>query len=409
MRPDDDAIPVVDADLSDWQFNQDPFPEIERWRELGPVVYNAHHDTYMTFSYRDCATVIGNTSMFDSSIAAERLRASFGGTTMQAIDTPRHHEMRGVWASLFQREALADQRRELVTRIIDERVSGFVARLRSGEVVDAVGRLTRGIPTLVIADMLGIEPERHPEFSDWSDAIGGNSEARLDTSPRGAELARQGVEATRQLNAYLRDAIARRTVADGGDDLLSVMVAHPFAEQMDEQEKVASATQLVFAGNETTAKLMATCLVVLAQHPEQRRALAEDPSMIPRAIEEVLRWMPVVTNLQARHACSAHSAIQGIRIPEGAAMAPLIAAANRDPSRWDDPHRFDIFRTPRQHLGFGFGMHVCLGMNLARLETQIWMERLLEALPEWELAGPMDYGKNFMLRGPLAVPLRAAR
>jgi cytochrome P450 len=86
-------------------------------------------------------------------------------------------------------------------------------------------------------------------------------------------------------------------------------------------------------------------------------------------------------------------------------MAPLIAAANRDPSRWDDPHTFDIRRPARQHLGFGFGMHVCLGLNLARLEAQIWLDRLLDRLPDWTLAGPVDYGRNFMIRGPLAVPV----
>jgi cytochrome P450 len=401
-------IPVIEADFNDRSFNQDPFPVLERWRALGPVVYNAKHDVYMTFSYRDCAKVIGNLSQFDSSIAAESFVRSFGGVTMEAIDSPRHHEMRGVWAREFQRDSLQEQRR-LVTEVVDARLGPFVQRVRSGEHVDAVTGLTRGIPTLVIARMLGIESERHEEFSDWSDAIGGFSEARTDKTARGEELVRKGVAASRALNGYLGQVVEdRRAAGKGGDDLVSKMVFHEFANQMAEDEIVASVTQLVFAGNETTAKLMASTMVALAAHPDQRRALVADRSLIPQAIEEVLRWSTVVTNLQARHACSPHSEIQGIPIPVGSAMAPLIAAANRDPKRWEDPHRFDISRPPKQHLGFGFGMHVCLGLNLARLETEIWLDRLLDELPDFEVVGPVDYGTNFMLRGPLAVPIGLA-
>jgi cytochrome P450 len=154
---------------------------------------------------------------------------------------------------------------------------------------------------------------------------------------------------------------------------------------------------------------MASTLVALGQHPDQRRALVADRSLIPQAIEEMLRWSPVVTNVQQRHACSPDSNVRGIPIPMGSAMAPLVIAANRDPDRWEHPERFDIFREPKQHLGFGFGMHVCLGLNLVRLETQVWLDRLLDLLPDYEIAGAIDYGQSFLLRGPVAVPVAAPR
>jgi cytochrome P450 len=403
------AIPSVDVNFTGGEFNQDPFPVIEEWRALGPVVHNTHHDVYMTFSYRDCARVIGNVSQFDTeSRAAVNFEQAFGGPTMESIDSPRHHQIRGIWARDFQRDTLAEQRR-MVTEIVDARLLPFVERLRSGEVVDAVTALTRSIPTLVIANMLGIEPELHEQFSAWSDALGGFSAARGDTTERGERLVREGNEAAAALHGYLAAVVARRRErGPGGDDLVSRMVFHDYAERMSEREIVASNVQLVFAGNETTAKLMASTLVALGRHPDQRRALAEDRSLVPRAIEEVLRWSPVVTNLQQRHACSPDANVRGIPIPLGAAMAPLVIAANRDPTRWDRPDRFDIFREPKQHLGFGFGMHVCLGLNLARLETQVWLDRLLDLLPDFEIAGPIDYGQSFLLRGPLAVPLAAA-
>lgn len=403
------GIPTVDVNFTDWTFNQDPFPVIEEWRALGPVVHNTHHDVYMTFSYRDCAKVIGNVAQFDTeSRAAVNFEQAFGGPTMESIDSERHHLIRGIWARDFQREELEGQR-ELVARVVDERLGVFVERLRSGEVVDAVGGLTRSIPTLVIAEMLGIEPERHEQFSDWSDALGGFSAARGDATERGERLNREGHAAAAALYAYLAEVIDRRRAGGpGGTDLVSRMVFDDYAAHMSEREITASNVQLVFAGNETTAKLMASTLVALGRHPDQRRALAADRSLIPRAIEEMLRWMPVVANLQQRHACSPDAHVQGVPIPLGAAMAPLVIAANRDPARWEHPERFDIFREPKQHLGFGFGMHVCLGLNLVRLETQVWLDRLLDLLPDYEIAGPIDYGQSFLLRGPLAVPIAAA-
>lgn len=403
MPTDSIACPTIDIDFTDWTFNQDPHPVIDTWRELGPVVYNERHDRYLTFSYRTCAKVLGNVERFDSSGMVEFFKGHFGGLTMEAIDTPRHHQMRGVWSPAFQREALEAQR-QLVSEVVASRIDPFIARLRDGEVLDAIPNLTRGIPTLVIARMLGIEEEMYEQFSAWSDAMGSSSEAKLDDTERGAEIMRASLEGTKALNDYITETVARRRANGRGDDLVSMMVFDEFAKSMEESEIVASNTQLVFAGNETTAKLMASTLVALAQHPDQRRALAADPSLIPQAFEEVHRWATLVQNL-SRFASSDESEVAGVHIPRGAEIMAMIGAGNRDPQRWDDPHKFDIFRPAKQHLGFGFGMHVCLGLNLARLEAQVWMEQLLQKMPDFEIDGPIDYGRNFLLRGPVAVPL----
>lgn len=399
--------PVVTQDLTDWAFNQDPFPELERWRSLGSVVYNAYHGHYMVTSYRNCAKVLSDLVHFNSQKYVKAFVGAFGGITMEALDTPRHHEMRGVWAPDFTRAGL-ESRRSLVEAMVAARVDPFVERIRAGEVLDAIPDMTRGIPTLVIAHMLGIEPEMFEQFSDWSDAIGASVEGALDRSPRGDTLVAEGRAATRELNQYLASAIERRRHdGPGGCDLVSTMVFHDFAASMEESEIVASNTQLVFAGNETTAKLMASTLVALGQNPDQRRALAADRSRVPQAFEEVHRWM-TLTQAIPRFACSDESAIDGVPIPNGARVDPLPGAANRDPTRWKDPAAFDIFREQRQHLGFGFGMHVCLGLNLARLEAQVWLNRLLDLLPDYELSAPIDYGRNFVLRGPTGVTIAKA-
>jgi cytochrome P450 len=259
-------IPAIDADLTDWDFNQDPFHTIEEWRSLGPVVHNAHDGMYLVFSYRDCARVLGNTSQFNSAISARQFARTFGGITMEGLDSERHHAMRGVWGKDFERNSLATHQ-ETIRSVVDARLDPFVERLRSGETVDAVAGLTRGVPTLVIAHLLGIEPEMYQQLSDWSDAMGGASESLLDQTARSGELIDSSAAATAALNDFIRGVIAEKRVNGDDGGLLAKMIFHDYAQSMDEQEIVASNTQLVFAGNETTAKLMASTLVALAQYP----------------------------------------------------------------------------------------------------------------------------------------------
>jgi cytochrome P450 len=396
--------PSVDQDLRDQTFVQDPYPVLESWRRLGPVVYNEHTQRYMTLGFRDCTRVLSKLDMFDSQPGAAMFIRLFGGLTMEAIDTPRHHEMRGVWAADFRRDGLEAQR-DLVAQVVAAGVAPFAERLRSGEVVDAIPAMTRGIPTFVIAHMLGIHPEEHERFSGWSDAIGASASAAVpDPSPEQQAALRAGGEATAALNRYMAATVAERGDRAPGNDLVSRMVFSAFAASMDKSEIVASNTQLVFAGNETTAKLMASTLVALAQHPDQRRALVADRSLVPLAVEEVHRWSTVVQTVP-RWANSDASEVGGVRIPLGAEIVPITGAANRDPERWERPAEFDISRPPRQQLGFGFGIHSCLGLHLARLEIAVWLDRLLDELPDFHLAAPVDYGRSFALRGPVAVPL----
>jgi cytochrome P450 len=397
--------PSVSLNITDPDFNADPFPVLEEWRALGPVVYNDWHDRYMVFSYRHCAKVLGDVTKFNSQGNVERFTKVFGGITMESLDSPRHHQMRGVWAPYFRRDTLLDQQ-QMIGEVVDSQIGPFVERLRAGEAADAIANMVRGIPTLVIAHMLGIDKSMFRQFSAWSDAMGGTTTASHDPGPEGRRRVAEGLAATAALNEYIAGELAVRR-AGTGEDLISVMVHDDFADEMEPQEIIASNTQLVFAGNETTAKLMGSTLVALARYPEQRRALVADRSLIPQAFEEVHRYS-TLTQTVPRHVCADGVSVAEVPLPNGAEMMPMLGAANRDATRWDRPHEFDIFRQPKQHLGFGFGMHVCLGLNLARLEARIWLDRLLDVLPDFELAGEIDYGRNFGVRGPLAVPLAAS-
>jgi cytochrome P450 len=400
-------VPVINVSFYEAGFNQDPYPVLEEIRAAGPIVYNEALDRLVVTSYSNVTQVMGDATRFTQG-ASDAFVDFFGGQTMETIDDQdRHDAVRGIWARDFWRTNL-EQQRPMVENVVAGQLGPFIDRVLSGETVDAVADLARGIPTLVIAQMLGIETSMFKQFSAWSDAMGAIPEGALDPTERGAEIIAAGRRATAELNVYIAAQIAARR-NNPGDDLISKMVSSEYAQtSMSEQEIIASNTQLVFAGNETTAKLMAHTLVTLARHPDQRAMVTADRSMVAATIEEVLRW-ETITQFIDRDVRADDVVVAGVPVAAGRSVTAMQGAANRDPDRWDDPGTFNIAREPRQHVGFGFGMHSCIGLNLARLEAQIWLNQLLDELPEYELAGDITYGGNFQLRGPEAVPIAAQR
>jgi cytochrome P450 len=264
--------------------------------------------------------------------------------------------------------------------------------------------MVRAIPTVVIAKLLGIPEADHRDFIEWSERMVAIAEGAMDPSPHGQELVRYGMAATVELNEYLRTNYqARREALD--DDLISRLVSSSVSDRMSERDIVAAFTQLVFAGNETTPKLMGTALFALAQFPDQRELLRNDRSLIPQGLEEIHRWMsPAQVNWRIVQPGRSGSEIAGVEVPEGSTLLCLQGIANRDPSRWDDPDRLDIQRKQQPHLGFGFGMHSCLGLNLARLETQVWLSRLLDEIPDWRVVD-VDWGPSWVARGPVRIDI----
>ena len=297
----------------------------------------------------------------------------------------------------------------MITDIIRRRLEPVLTRLRAGETVEIVSELTRGIPTEVIARMLGIESAMVDQFSAWSDAMGASAEGYTNPGERGDQLLAAGRQATAELNAYLRAEITRlRDSAEDDPGLIATMVRHQYARShMTEQEVVAGNTQLVFAGNETTAKLLAQIVVTLADHPDQRHAVRADRSLIPAAVEEVHRY-ETITHSVFRDVIADDVSVAGVPIPAGARITLLLGAANRDPLRWERADRFEVSRPKLSHLGYAFGLHSCLGMNLARLEAQIFLDELIDALPDWHVGSPVDFGTNYAVRGPAAVRVSAS-
>jgi len=399
------TVPVLTFDTADEGFVREPWPRYEEIRRLGGVVYNERVNRWMVSDFEPVRRILVTPTKFGSENGQVEQAAVFGGPTMEFYDGPHHDDIRSIWSDDFRPKTLG-KLRPVITELVRARLNPVLDRLRAGATVEAVSELTRGIPTAVIAHMLAIEPDMVDQFSAWSDAMGASAEGYTNPGERGRELIAAGKRATAALNDYLREQLtARRCPAHDGADLITTMVRADYAcAHMTEQEIVASNTQLVFAGNETTAKLLAQVLVTLAAHPDQRRAIHADRTLIPAAVEEVHRF-EAITHSVFRDAIGDDAVIGDVTIPADQRITLLLGAANRDPARWDHADRFDVFRKKLPHLGFAFGMHSCLGMNLAKLEAQIFLEEVIAVLPDWQVEQPVEYGKNFAVRGPSAVVL----
>ena len=306
---------------------------------------------------------------------------------MIMVDGAEHQRLRNPLSPLFTRSAAAKWEprvREVVEELLTPVVEG-------ADTLDVIADFTM-IPTVIVAELLGVPPERHQDFRRWSHVINSNLSFGHETAEQKAAL-NQAVE---ELDAYIREEIERHR-RQPLDDVMTLMLNTSGDQEMTEAEIIAAAFTLLGAAYDTTAKLMSNCLVVLARHPDQRRLLVEDPSLIPAAIEEVLRWCGVVQLIPRRVARD--TVLADTELVARDQVYTMIAASNRDPSRWEDALRFDVRREQKSHLGFGWGPHLCLGAPLARLEARIAIERLLELAPEYGLR-EVDYGHAFFIRGP---------
>lgn len=361
--------PRLDVRFGDPEYAQNPYPLFELIREAGPVVYSpgpvdnvfARNDAYLCSGHRTCARVLGNVRRYRTS---NEFFARQFGEVFESLDTPRHDAIRGVWAHEFERDTLREKQSERIERVIDRHLEPFLERVLAGESVDAVSELHNTIPLLVTLEMLGLPEE--------------------DRYMLRAFLADESQGVSKSLIEYVADAVAAKRLAPG-NDLISMMVTSDVAQTMTNDEVVANCSQIVSAGSGTTAGVMNSCVLLLAQHPDQRRTVAADRSLVHQAIEEAIRFRSVPFSAP-RVVADGDAELEGVRIPQGATVLPLLGAANRDPLRWERPNEFDVLREPRQHLGFGFGMHNCLGLNFGRLVVQIYLNRLLDRIPDWEIA-----------------------
>jgi cytochrome P450 len=284
------------------------------------------------------------------------------------------------------------------TRIkdLEPRIREFTAALLdrvacNGE-FEVMADLANPLPVMVIAEMLGVSQDDYEQFKQWSDNV-----VESDMVPPGVEMPEYIINAFQALRAYFIDEIGKRRRNPGSDLISALVAARDEADALSEEELIAFVVLLLLAGNETTTNLIGNGMLALGRNPDQLAKLRGDLSLMPRALEEMLRYDGPVQST-ARYP-KVDMEISGVQIVANTPTFVIIAAANRDPAQFPDSYRFDITRTPNDHLAFGNGIHYCLGAPLARMEAGIALSEVSARFPHARLDSEPQYKANVTLRG----------
>jgi cytochrome P450 len=385
----------------------DPYPYLAAARRRGSVVAewpfpgnvvavdedaetSSVDPSFNVVGHDDVMAVLRDHETYSSTVLAE-IMGPMLGHTMIAMDEPEHRAHRALVAPAFRPKLLARWEQDLVRRVVDELIDSFAPLGRA----DLVRCLTFAFPVRVIARILGL-PERDAEqFQRWS----------LELISMVVNWDR-GTAASHALRDYFAEQVAERRVRPG-DDLISELVETEVDGQgLTDEDIFAFLRLLLPAGIETTYRSLGNLLFALFTHPDQLGEVARHPELRGAAIEEALRWETPVVMVPRQ--CVRDARLGGVDIPAGRVLNLFIGSANRDESQYEEPDRFDIHRTPAPHLSFGSGPHMCLGMHLARMETRVALDAVLERLRDVHLdpdaPHPQVVGTAF--RSPDALPVR---
>jgi cytochrome P450 len=396
------AAAILGFDPFDPAFRADPYPHYGLLRADGPL-RRGQAGVWVTTSHALCGRILrdprfGHQPAGGPADGADGIFRTAGlpaeRRSFLTLDPPDHTRLRRLVSKAFTAR-LVERLRPRISECVDALLAGM-----SGE-TDLISELAWPLPVAIISELLGVPPEDTNRFKAWSDALARGLDPDFLLPP--AEIARRE-RARDEFIAYFR-ALADRRRADGGDDdLLSALVAvSDQGDVLTEAELLATCILLLVAGHETTVSLIGNGALALLRHPDQLAWFRAHPEAAASAIEELLRYDPPV-QLTARSALE-DVELAGRRIERGQPILMLLGAANRDPAVFPDPDRLDLTRkAERQHLGFGLGIHYCLGAPLARLEGQIALTKLFRR--EVALTGEVAYRDNLILRGLATLPVR---
>jgi cytochrome P450 len=374
-----------------------PYPEYAKARAEGPVhagscvgVVDAADaqamglSLFSAYSYEAVHTVLGDGETFSSSAYADIMGVVFGRSILE-MDEPDHHAYRSVLQQAFTKRAMQRWETELVGPLVDRMLDGFVDDGR----VDLVRHLLFPFPLAVIAALLGLPDEDLDRFHRLAVELIGVS---VDWD--------RALRASAELKDYFGGILEQRR-ADPREDMISVLA---FAEQdghrLTDDDIFAFCRLLLPAGAETTYRSSSNLMFGLLTDPAQLDAIRADRSLVPQAVEEGIRWEPPLTIIS--RTATRGTEVCGVAIPEAATVICSLGSANHDEARWDDPERFDIHRTRHPHVGFAHGPHLCLGLHLARMETAVAVNLLLDRLPNLRLdpSAPAPYITGTTFRAP---------
>jgi cholest-4-en-3-one 26-monooxygenase len=385
--------PLTDPLIEDSFYAGDAFPQYARLRDEAPVAWNDTKGFWAVSRWDDVMAVSTDPETFCSGrgILVMEIGASYDSPpTMMHTDPPEHT----VYRKLVQ-PGFAPGRMRALEADVRRRAKLLVDEIEAGRAVDFVETVAVPFPLYIISALLGIPDEDWQRFFEWSEAV-------IPGATDWPEEKRMALQADMH-ETLLTTTVARR--ADPRDDLISVLVQVEIeGRRLSDAELAMFLVQLLVAGNETTRNLVSGGLVALAERPEAWERLRRDRTLVPTAVEEMLRWTtPVVSFMRT---ATRHAELGGQAIREGDAVLMLYASANRDERQFGPTaDRFDIGRDPNHHVAFGFGAHFCIGATLARIEARVLLEELLDRFETVEPAGNVTRSSSAVIAGVKRAPL----
>lgn len=355
-----------------YEIHEDPYPIYRRLRDEAPAYHNAERGFWALSRYQDVYQAFRDWETYSSAegVALERVTTTYIPMII-AMDPPRQAKLRKLVSKAFTPRRVATM--EPVVRTLARK---WLAPLRAAGRGDFIEDFAAKLPMDVISSLIGVPDEDQDLVRGWADAL-------LHREAGDAEIPQAGRDASANMIRYFAEVVGRRRRTAADDMVTDLIAAEVDGERLADDEIIGFCFLMAIAGNETTTKMLGNAAVLLGRHPEQRALVVREPQRIADVVEETVRF-DNSTQMLARTA-TRDVTLHGRTIPAQSRVVLLIGAGNRDERAIDRPDEFDVTRTQQPHLAFGYGMHVCLGASLARLEGRVALEEFLPSAPRYRI------------------------